>query len=183
MLMYLFLLLWHSFCPFYALHLSRFNLLAVAHSYFFFFFNFVFSLEELSRSNRAFSISWKYFLKFTCPILSFGGVFYFFTFSNLDVIKICDAIGGMCKYSVFCRLPWPSGIVTIGMGIRPSGVEDFTSCIVYRYIVQFFNTFYLQQYLCIFYEVIKWITLHTSVFAHTFSCPKSFLTLVNMVKK
>lgn len=78
-----------------------------------------------------------------------------------------------CVNSVFCRLPWPSGIVTVGMGIRPSGVEDFTSCIVYQYIVQFFNTFYLQQYLCIFYEVIKWITLHRSVFAQTLCCSKS----------
>lgn len=37
----------------------------------------------------------------------------------------------------------------------------FTLCIVYWYLVQFFNTLYLQQYLCIFYEVIKWITLLT----------------------
>lgn len=85
--------------------------------------------------------------------------------------KISDAIAGMCKYSVFCRLPWPSGIVTVGKRIWRSGVEEFTSCIVYWYIVQFFNTFYLQQYLCIFYEVIKPITLHTSVFADTFSSP------------
>lgn len=66
---------------------------------------------------------------------------------------------------MFYWLPWPSGIVTVGVGIWWSGVEGFTSCIVYWYIVQFFNTFYLQQYLCIFYEVIKLITLHTSVFA------------------
>lgn len=66
---------------------------------------------------------------------------------------------------MFSWLPWPSGIVTVGVGIWWSGVEGFTSCIVYWYIVQFFNTFYLQQYLCIFYEVIKLITLHTSVFA------------------
>lgn len=70
-----------------------------------------------------------------------------------------------CVNKVFCWLPWPSGIVTVGVGIWWSGVEGFTSCIVYWYIVQFFNTFYLQQYLCIFYEVIKLITLHTSVFA------------------
>lgn len=70
-----------------------------------------------------------------------------------------------CVNKVFYWLPWPSGIVTVGVGIWWSGVEGFTSCIVYWYIVQFFNTFYLQQYLCIFYEVIKWITLHTSVFA------------------
>lgn len=46
------------------------------------------------------------------------------------------------------------------------GGWNFTLCIVYWYLVQFFNTLYLQQYLCIFYEVIKWITLLTSFMPH-----------------
>lgn len=50
-----------------------------------------------------------------------------------------------------------------GSGEKKKGgwVGWFTLCIVYWYLVQFFNTLYLQQYLCIFYEVIKWITLLT----------------------
>lgn len=144
MFMYLFLLLWHTFfVPFCFILGSCCNLLEVAHSCLFVFY--------LSRTILRVRQGFQYFLWQKNSIFYMAFVIINPQKSGFNSKRSAMQLQG-CLNTV---LQWPSGIVTVGMGIWRSGVEEFTSCIVYWYIVQFFNTFYLQQYLCIFYEVIK----------------------------